>query len=175
MQVRMAQLIASNDRTAHGQRDTCTREQAPRPRKPTRQITRKIGISLGRQLVCPEILPARIRKCGRQFRQTYPNAYRYKSDPHDSVHDQDRSAGVDTRDHRSGDAEPGVCEGEADAEDGKDGVVAFEGRGIAHFGELEGVGIEGFEVVIGGHGGGWLDFWGDFLDRHGGLVNCDSI
>lgn len=132
IQIRIIQLNAPHSRTPHRERHTGTREDTPRPRKPPRQITRKVGPPRRRQLIRPEILSARIGQCRRQFRQRYADAGGDQGDQDDAVDNADRPAGVDAGDEGGGDAEPGVGEGEADAEDGPDGEFAAHVLFVAH-------------------------------------------
>lgn len=66
----------------------------------------------------------------------------------------DGATAVDTGYESGADAPPGVCEGEADAEEGEPGVVAFEGGGVAHLRKGEGICIEGGGFGVGGGVGG---------------------
>ena len=150
----MAQLIAAYHRTAHGQSHARTGENAPRPGKPSGQITGKPGIPSRRQFIRPKVLSTRVGIGARELTQTDAHSGTDEGDQHDAIDDEHGSARVDAGDEGGGDSEPGVCEREADAQDGEDGVIALHVLGVAHFGEFEGVGVEGFNVGDGGGVGG---------------------
>jgi len=138
----MPQLPAPHQRTPHRHSHTRTRKNGSTPRKPARQITRKLRIPLRRQLVCPKVLASGIGHCTRQLAQRDAHARRNQRNQNDAVDDEQRASGIDARDHGRRDAEPGIGEGEADAEDGPNGEVALHVLRVAHFGQLQGVLVE---------------------------------
>ena len=152
----MTQLPTPNHPTRTRERHARTRKNTPTPRRPARQITQHAIPPLGRQLIDPKVLPARIRHRARQLAQAHTHTYRDEAEEDDAINDEDGPAAVDTRDEGGGNGEPGVCEGEGDGEDGEDGEVAFEGRVVAHGFEGEGVGIEGGGGGFEGGGGGFV-------------------
>lgn len=167
----MAQLVTPNQRTPHCRCNTSTGEDGARPRKPTGQITSKLGVLLGSQFARPKILAAGIGKGTREFTQRDADARGDDADQDDSVHDEKGTAGTDSRDQGRRNAKPGIGQGEADAQDGQDRVVAPHLLRVAHLGQLEGILIEG---ARGGAGGFALgdDAVGDFFHvagfSHGG-------
>lgn len=159
----MPQLPTPHRRTTSSQRDTRTSKQTPRPRTPPSRITTPPRPPPRRQFTSPIILTPRIRQRARQFRQTDTHAGRDEGKEDQAVDNLDGATAVDAGDEGGADAPPGICEGETDAEEGEPGVVSFEGGGVTHLGEGEGVGVEG------GFGGGEVvgDGGGDVLFCHG--------
>lgn len=99
------------------------------------------------QLHGPETLPTGIRIGTRQFGQGDAHAGRDQGDEDDAVDDEDGAPGIDAGDQCGRDAEPRVREGEAHAQDGKDGKVSLHVLGVAHFGQFEGIGIEVIQMI----------------------------
>ena len=144
----MTQLPTPHTRTGRRKCHTGTRKNAPRPCEPSCQITRKICIPPGSQLVCPKILPARIRQRARQLRKRNSHARRDQGKENEAVDNLQGTARVDAGYQGGANAPPAICEGEADAKKGKPGVIAFHLLGVAHLGEVESITVEGLEVHI---------------------------
>ena len=92
-----------------------------------------------------------------------------QSEPDQSINNLHWSPTIDAGDERSGDAPPGIGEGEANAEEGEPGVIAFEILRVAHLGESQGIIVEGLEVDVDVVGRGALDVVEvGLFHRHGG-------
>lgn len=83
-----------------------------------------------------------------QLREADSDACGYQSEQDDAVHDEHRSARVDASDQGGRDTPPGVGQGEADAENREDGIVALEVLLVAHLCQLHGIGVERASVKL---------------------------
>ena len=101
---------------------------------------------------------------------------RDQSEPDQSINNLHGTTAIDAGDESGGDAPPGVGEGEADAEEGEPGVVAFEVLSVSHLGEGDGIIVEGFEVVetVVVRRGAPDVVVVCLLDRHRGVSGCHS-
>ncbi len=101
-----------------------------------------------------KILPPSIRQRTRQLAQRYAHTGRDQSKEDQAIDNLNRPPAIDASDQSSRNAPPRVRESEADAKEGKPGVIPLQVLGVAHLGEGSGIGVLGFEVIVGGGGGG---------------------
>lgn len=136
IQLRMGQLPTTNAGRSNSQCNTGRSKYTPRPSEPSGQIRCKICKPPRCELICPKILAARIRICACQLGQRDSHARGDQRDQNDAIDDENGPSRIDPCDESGRDAEPGVCKGEAHAQNREDGVIAPHILLVAHLRQI---------------------------------------